>query len=379
MTCTPDSAARATFPNCVPVLSDGWVLLRAHSPADAPGIVEQCADPTSIRWTTVPVPYGLDDARTWLAQIARDWESDSAPRLWAITSAADPDTFLGSIDVRPQGAGIATIGFGLHPSGRDRHLMSGAVRLVTRWWFDQGGVRMIWEANRGNFASWRVAHACGFTFHGILPQHLDHRGEPVDAYYGSVGRDDDLYHPVRPWHETPVLEAEQVRLRPWRDADIAAVPESDSTPQHFVPPGSIPTRDTFAPWLLRRRERQMTGMVVDWCIAERAGDVAVGNVLLILDRHEPGAAELGYVLFEPSRGRGLATTAARLATEFGLRSREDGGLGVRRILAVTVGDNTGSSRVLETLGFTEWGRQERATVRVDDSFDDTIHWVRFRD
>lgn len=164
MTCTPDSAARATFPNCVPVLSDGWVLLRAHSPADAPGIVEQCADPTSIRWTTVPVPYGLDDARTWLAQIARDWESDSAPRLWAITSAADPDTFLGSIDVRPQGAGIATIGFGLHPSGRDRHLMSGAVRLVTRWWFDQGGVRMIWEANRGNFASWRVAHACGFTF-----------------------------------------------------------------------------------------------------------------------------------------------------------------------------------------------------------------------
>ena len=78
MTCTPDSAARATFPNCVPVLSDGWVLLRAHSPADAPGIVEQCADPTSIRWTTVPVPYGLDDARTWLAQIARDRPSDTA-------------------------------------------------------------------------------------------------------------------------------------------------------------------------------------------------------------------------------------------------------------------------------------------------------------
>lgn len=368
---------RASFPDVVPVLTDGHVLLRAHTMDDVPAIVEQCVDPDSIRWTTVPVPYRADDAREWVAQIGRDWESATGSRLWAITAAANPDTFLGTIDVRPRGAGIATIGYGLHPDGRGRHLMSSAVRLATQWWFDQGGVRMIWEANRGNFASWRVAHACGFTFHGILPQHLDHRGEPVDAYYGSVGCGDNLFRPVRPWHEAPVLEAGPVRLRPWRDSDGDAAPESDRTPWHFVPRGSIPTRGTFATWLLRRRERQMTGGVVNWCIADPVTDTAVGNVLLILDRYEPGAAELGYFLFEEARGQGLATAAAALATEFGFRARADAGLGLRRIVAVTVGDNHDSSRVLEKLGFAEWGQERQSMARADDSFDDARHWVRF--
>lgn len=37
--------------------------------------------------------------------------------------------------------------------------MTGALRLATQWWFDQGGVRMFWDANAGNFASWRGGRA----------------------------------------------------------------------------------------------------------------------------------------------------------------------------------------------------------------------------
>lgn len=367
------------FPQEVPVLTDGHVLLRAHTKADVPRIVEQCLDPESIAWTTVPLGYTRTMGREYVAEIKADWQTPGAVRTWAITDAADPTTFLGSIDVRPRGAGIAEIGFGLHPHGRGRHLMTGALRLATQWWFDQGGVRMSWTAFRGNIASWRVAHACGFRFNGVLPEHSDRRGEPTASYVASVGRDDNLFRPVTPWVEAPVLESEQVRIRAWRESDIEAVPDSDSTPLHFLPPGNIPTTGTFPQWLLRRRERVMTGGVVNWCIADPQTDAALGNVLLILDRYEPGAAELGYFLFEGARGRGLATAAAALATEFGFRPRAEGGLGLRRLIAVTVGDNVGSARVLDKLGFTRWGREPQACVRVDDTFDDADHWVLLRD
>ena len=66
---------------------------------------------------------------------------------------------------------------------------------------------MFWDANAGNFASWRVAWACGFTFQGVIPQGLDHRGTVVDAWRASVGRDDDLTRPVKPWREQVVLGA----------------------------------------------------------------------------------------------------------------------------------------------------------------------------
>lgn len=365
------------FPDDVPVLTDGHVLLRAPARSDVARIVEQCRDPESIHWTSVPLDYTTKMAKTFLAGIKDDWERHGAARAWAITDAADPGVFLGSIDLRPKGAGIAEVGFGLHPRGRGRHLMSGALRLAARWWFDQGGLRVGWTAFRGNLASWRVAHACGFTFHGVFPEHTERRGVATSSYVASVGRDDDLFHPVTPWHEAPVLENDQVRIRPWREDDIAAVPDSDATPLHFLPAGNIPTKDTFALWLLRRRERIMTGGVVNWCIADPVSDTAVGNVLLILDRYEPGAAELGYLLFESARGRGLATAAAALATEFGFRPPAVGGLGMRRLLAITVGDNVASARVLERLRYTCWGREPRACVRADDTFDDAVHWVRF--
>src|SRR3954468_22787279 len=47
-----------------PTLTDGSVTLRAHRPEDARGAFEQSRDPSSQRWTTVPVPYSMDDART---------------------------------------------------------------------------------------------------------------------------------------------------------------------------------------------------------------------------------------------------------------------------------------------------------------------------
>ena len=364
----------APFPDGVPVLTDGRVLLRAHRLDDAPRILEQCLDPESVRWTTIPLDYTIEMAHEFLEVITAAWQAPDAHRYWAITDASDPETFQGTIDVRPRGAGIAEIGFGLHPGGRGRHLMSRAVRLVTRWWFDQGGVRMFWDANAGNFASWRVAWACGFTFQGVIPQGLDHRGTVVDAWRASVGRGDDLTRPVKPWREQVVLEGEGVRLRPWRDDDVDALEPGDS-PGHFMPPGAEPIAETYDAWRLRRGLNRALGKATNWCIADSATDRALGDVCLIEDGQEEGTVELGYFLLSSARGRGAATAAGRLALTYAFTPVEDGGLGMRRAVALTVGDNDASSAVLQRLGFAEWGREPAFCAREDGSFDDARHWV----
>lgn len=194
-----------SFPDVVPVLESGQVRLRAHRTDDVPAIVEQCTDPESVRWTTVPRPYSEDDARGWIEMVADGWNTPDSHRYWAIewTDDSGVPRFGGTVDLRPRGQGGAEIGFGLHPDARGLHVMSTAVRLVCRWWFDQGGQRVTWWANAGNLASWRVAWACGFTWHGEVPEYLPHPDGLVDAWLASLGRDDDPTRPVAPWTHSP--------------------------------------------------------------------------------------------------------------------------------------------------------------------------------
>jgi len=64
-----------TFPDDVPVLTDGVVTLRAHTSADAQGVFEQCQDPVSRRWTTVSLDYTLDDGLSFVTR--------RVPAAWA--------------------------------------------------------------------------------------------------------------------------------------------------------------------------------------------------------------------------------------------------------------------------------------------------------
>ncbi|MGH3472468.1 MAG: GNAT family N-acetyltransferase, partial [Nocardioidaceae bacterium] len=64
-----------------------------------------------------------------------------------------------------------------------------------------------------------------------------------------------------------------------------------------------------------------------------------------------------YQLLPGARGRGVASVAARLAADFAQRSRDDGGLGLRRLVAFTAADNVASNRVLEKTGFAVTGRE----------------------
>ena len=372
------------FPACVPELTDGVVRLRAHRPTDAERIVEQSVDPETLRWTTVPRPYGLDEARHFLQLIEQGWEAETGTRFWAITDAEDPEgRYLGTVDIRPRGGGVAETGFGLHPDGRGRGLMAGAVRLASRWWFGEGGVRVHWMAARGNFPSWRVAWACGFTHHGTMPQtHPDPAGgPPLDVWRASLGAD-DVMEPRTPWSDPPVLtsgEADGIRLRAWRDSDIEALEPRDQ-PEHYMPARGVLDSDTFPEWLLIRREQTSQGRVLSWCVADASTDAALGEVLVFVTEGtlDDDTAELGYQLLPSARGRGVATAGAAVLVDHAFTPRGDGGLGLRRLVAQTAEDNVSSNAVLDRLGFTIWGRETAADVRPDGRAIDALHWELLR-
>ncbi|NYF99136.1 GNAT family N-acetyltransferase [Janibacter cremeus] len=371
-----------SFPEVVPVLTDGPVRLRAMSEEDLPALVEQSNDPDTVEWTSVPQPYDLGSAREFLAAHASGWSDPDGTLHWAIEllprDGAPGYPFAGIIDLRPRAKGEAwQTGFVLHPAARGRGAMSGALRLAARWAFDHGAPSLYWWAARGNFASWRVAHACGFTHHGTLPSRVHHRDlGSSDAWVASLLPDQAMM-PRRAWVEPTLIEAEGLRLRPIRDDD-RAVAEPHDHPAHHMPAHGIPSPQTFQDWLLRRREGMSLGRSVNWCIADATSDDPLGEVLVFVrdgSLVEGGTAELGYALRPSARGRGVAGRAARLATEHALRPVAEGGLGLRRLVAETAADNEASNAVLAGVGFTVWGRESAADAP-GGSARPALHWER---
>ena len=184
------------FPDGVPVLiaAEADVTLRAAGSGDLPGIVEQCRDPETIRWTTVPTPedgYQLRDAEEFLALTTAGWTSGE--RLgWTIEAQRGSQRgFCGSIDLHLEGDGLAEIGFGLHPEARGHSIMTAAVRLVCDYAFEVAGLQVIrWRAVVGNWASRRVAANVGFVFDGSVRRLLAHRGELLDGWIATLTRED---------------------------------------------------------------------------------------------------------------------------------------------------------------------------------------------
>ena len=270
--------------------------------------------------------------------------------------------YLGTIDLRPRGGGVAEVGFGLHPQGRGSGVMAGACAWSAAGWFGEGGTRVHWLAVRGNFASWRVAWSCGFTHHGTIPQsHPDPDDPPapaLDLWRASLGAD-DVMEPRTPWEDVPVLEAEEahgIRLRPWRDRDVESLEPRDQ-PDHYMPARGVLDADTFPEWLMIRREQMSLGRVFTgasptprrmprWarCWCPHRGHPR--------RRHR----RAGYLVVPSARGRGVATDRLADPRRARVRATRTGGLGMRRLVAQTADDNVASNTVLDRLGFTIWGR-----------------------
>lgn len=372
-------AATFHFPDDVPTLSDGGVTLRPHQLSDVDGLVEQGVDPDSITWTTVPLPYGRDDAVRFATEtMPRGWSEETEFGFAIEAEHADGvRRYSGTMSLRAHGEKVAEIAFGLHPAARGRGTCTRAVRLLLDWGFAHAGLDVIvWYANIGNWASRRVAWSTGFTFHGTLDKYLLQRGERMDGWMATLRRTDSR-EPRHRWHIPPVLTAPELVLRPFRDEDAGRLADlfSDARSREFVGRESVlATMADGAVALGLIREANATGRRYDWCVADAGTDQLVGHIQVfkVSEGMDPSAVGLGYSTHPDARGRGVAGRALTAVTEWALRPAVDGGLGMRRCSLSAAATNTASRRVAEVAGYTHIGTEPEAFPVGENDFDDAV-------
>lgn len=345
------------MPSPAPTLSDGPVFLRAHRRDDVPRVVEQCRDPLSQAWTKVPVPYAEADAVGFVDEVVpRGWAAGSE---WAFALDVG-GRFAGTVSLRAMGEGRAEIAFGAHPDVRGTGAVERGVRLLLGWGFDVQGLRtVVWRANRGNWASRRLAWRVGFSFDGTVQGYLPQRGELRDGWVGTL-RAGEALEPRSAWLSNDAVEGGRVRLRPFRTDDALRVVEGlgDLQTQHwlaFLP--RSPGLDDAERYLEQVTERLATAHTVTWAVADRDDDRLLGAVGIYRLGDEP---ELGYWTHPDARGRGVTVEAGALALDHAF-----GPLGLPRVAAYAAAPNAASREVLVRLAFRTTGTR-RAAARTGD-------------
>ena len=113
-------------------------------------------------------------------------------------------------------------------------------------------------------------------------------------------------------------------------------------------------------WVEYTRRAAAAGQGVYLVIVEEAtGELLGACDLRFPDPEDARIGELGYLLVEGARGRGVMQAALRLLVRWGFEH-----VGLARVQAMTHPGNAASMRVLERLGFTREGvlRSYRADV-----------------
>lgn len=117
-----------------------------------------------------------------------------------------------------------------------------------------------------------------------------------------------------------------------------------------------------ARWVAGEEVRRTSGRTLDLvvCAAGRPGEV-LGEVGLVVVRHDRGWAEVGYWLFPQHRGRGMATRAVHLMASWALST-----LPLTRLFARTHPDNPAAAAVVRRAGFTLAGTRGEGTAEATD-------------
>ncbi|MEU8379422.1 GNAT family N-acetyltransferase [Streptosporangium sp. NPDC048865] len=143
------------------------------------------------------------------------------------------------------------------------------------------------------------------------------------------------------------LSGHGVVLREWEDDDLAAMAGLFDDPEvaYWTPLASPFDLDAARAYLERARRRRAAGERVQLAITVDGGEPA-GEVLLMLSGLGLDVAEIGYGLGAAYRGRGLASGAVRVMTEFARKT-----VGVSRLLLEIEAGNAASVAVARAAGY----------------------------
>ncbi|HVT52259.1 MAG TPA: GNAT family N-acetyltransferase [Dongiaceae bacterium] len=173
--------------------------LRALRPDDAASIAIQVNDWEVVRYTTsIPYPYDVEMARTFIASQAARWAAwyargrPAAPLAeeiaFAIARKSDRE-LVGCIGLQPGETGGLEFGYWVGKTYWNRGYASEAVGALSRFAFETLGVDEIWAAAVPvNDASHRVLEKNGFVIAGAGSRESEMRGHPLPVITRKLTR-----------------------------------------------------------------------------------------------------------------------------------------------------------------------------------------------
>jgi RimJ/RimL family protein N-acetyltransferase len=219
-------------------------------------------------------------------------------------------------------------------------------------------------AHKVSLAAWTTNHPAiglyarsGFRVEGVRRRHYRRRsGALWDSVLMGLVLDEESpggpgrSAPVRPSiviPDTGIDAGAGIGLRLWRPSDAPALVTLVDDPDIRRWLDRIPdpySADDAAEYITDARVQLTAGTAAT--LAVTVDGAAAGSVVLRLDAEDPATAEIGYWVGGPARRRGVATTAARLLSRFGLEA-----LGLRRVEVNAAVGNAASRGVAEKAGF----------------------------
>jgi RimJ/RimL family protein N-acetyltransferase len=353
------------------------VVLRAFRIEDADDVAAGCADPVTQRFLPLlPSPYTRADALWWVTEGVRAVAARGA-RAYAL---ADPhtDRLLGAGGLTPIHPGTAEAGYWVAPWARGRGVARAALRAMVAEAFRAEVHRVELRTQITNTPSQRVAIACGFVREGILraggPTREGGRGDRI--LWSRLVTDPDRPSPRQlpdlPGYGTtagPALTDAVIRLRPLCLTDLddtyrlRSLPEAVAT---SVPP-ERPARAEVERRLMWAEAEWLAGDRVSLAIRTADADRYAGEIGLYYWNPRTQEAMIGYTLLPEYRGRGFATRAVRLLTEWAFAHTD-----IARVIAGTLPSNVASQRVLERAGFVREGYQRARLPGPDGARTDDV-------
>ncbi|MFE0589729.1 GNAT family N-acetyltransferase [Micromonospora echinospora] len=172
------------------------------------------------------------------------------------------------------------------------------------------------------------------------------------------------------------IEGDGVRLRPYRDTDVADLVAACNDPlvRRFL--SGLPSPYTEADarrWITETAPAVAAGGGAAYAVTDPESDRLLGAVGV--DRLVPmrRQGEIGYWVAPWARGRGVATAATRALAGHAFAN------GLERLELLTDGDNVASQRVALAAGFRHEGVRRAAAPRHGGGRYDLIAWVRLAD
>jgi RimJ/RimL family protein N-acetyltransferase len=281
---------------------------------------------------------------------------------------------VGVAELVPAGgrpARTARLALWIAPEARRRGAGTEAATQLCSWAFRQGVGRVELLAAAADEPGQRLALAAGFRREGQLRSALEDGRARTDAVvFGRLATDPASRVP-RALPDVGELTDGVVTLRPVRPGDEDALLDErvDREARRWATSTRLWTASDVRAFVAAAPALWLAGTEARFAIVEAAGGTCTGSLGLRLTVPAFGVAELGYGLRSAWRGRGLATRAVELVTEWAFTRA-----GIARVEIGAAAGNVASQRVAERAGFQ---REGVARLRLPTSDGGRTDEVRF--